>query len=388
MNLRLLLPALLLALTTAFSAAAQQRPTPQKVEHQQTTQRNYGNTNKNVAPIPDIPGLQKGGRPNYGGCDAYDATVGTPGCGTVVEQPICRTRGAINYGQPMFTANDCQCPTGYVEKRGRIGIGGRRENRCVKVDEPLVCKDTNASNHNRVINTPNGCVCKEGYAKDPATGLCVVPPIAIPPPGLTDLKVGLTSAMWSKRSGSNPTSSHGYRKREERFTQGDGMFWHYGRKKTSFKIAWSVGSSIGTYRQEDLNQVMKFPGPPVTARCPPGFYPYKTPGGLRCAIDTNEDWQDEDFDDLYDEVPQPQPDPMYTFSQEHAFQWSGACNSNGPICIQRFDQNTADKTATLTVTNKATGQVVFQQSVTVKRYGAPSGGGGGGRSPDQRYYIM
>jgi len=356
MNLRLLLPALLLALTTAFSTAAQQRPAPQKAAHTQTTQRNHANKNPNVAPIPDIPGLQKGGRPNYGGCDAYDATVGTPGCGTLSPLPpkpgeVCKEPKALNFGGPL----PCQfeiCDDPYSTTHGMIGDCGP---------------------------------CLQGFEKGPEGNCVKPPPREEPRPSTGSLKAGTTLEKYQKgnrRAGGRKTYLE-YAKFSESTqlgvpgsTKGRNNRWHN-------EIIFSVGSmlvSTPSNSGKGINsEVLKFPDPPKMV-CPEGATSHSYPGyGLWCMQDGK----------LVQPVPG-KPDPMHTFANEHSFRWTGACSSVGITCRMDIGQNiNRNYTAKLTVTNKSTGQVVLEQDVHVT--GKPVPPPGGGSRPPREHnpiYIM
>jgi len=125
--------------------AAQSRPSPQKVEHKQTWTYNHGNKNPDVAPIPLIEGLGPEGRPNFGGCDAADASMGRNGCGSTA---------------PLWPTPPTPPPA--------------------TSPSPALCSDTNASN----FGGPKPCVCKTGFKQHP-TGGCIrelQPPPAPPPP--------------------------------------------------------------------------------------------------------------------------------------------------------------------------------------------------------------
>jgi len=152
-RLLLALSALLVAGAVTFTTfaqqappAAQSRPSPQKVEHKQTWTYNHGNKNPDVAPIPLIDGMGPEGRPNFGGCDAADATMGRNGCGSTA---------------PLWPTPPTPPPPA--------------------TPAPSLCSDTNASN----FGGPLPCVCKTGFKKHP-TGGCIrelqPPPVPPPPP--------------------------------------------------------------------------------------------------------------------------------------------------------------------------------------------------------------
>jgi len=153
---------LLAALATVSVAAfAQQGSNKSANSQQHAPGADYSHRTRSPAIIPDIPGFQEGGRPNYGGCDAADVTMGRNGCGELPRPPVCTDPNASNRGAPL----PCQCNAGFVWN------GSACQN--------TICRDDKAPNYGKPLPCeppcPAGQVVLAGQCVPDPQNVCLIP---------------------------------------------------------------------------------------------------------------------------------------------------------------------------------------------------------------------
>jgi len=153
--------------TVSIGAFAQQGSNKSANSQQHAPGADYSHRIRSPAIIPDIPGFGPEGRPNYGGCDAADVTMGRNGCGEQPRPPVCNDPNASNRGQQ----GDCICNTGFVWNGSAC-----QDNICRDADaenfgkelpcKPKVCKESDAANY----GDPLPCLCADGQPM--VNGVC------------------------------------------------------------------------------------------------------------------------------------------------------------------------------------------------------------------------
>jgi len=151
--------------TVSIGAFAQQGGNKSANSQQHAPGADYSHRYRSPAVIPDIPGLGPGGRPNFGGCDAADATIGRNGCGERTPPPIpppCNDPNASNRGAAL----PCVCKDGFKWNGSACQDTICRDDKAPNVGKPLPCDPP----------CPAGQVPLAGQCEiDPIGDLCLDP---------------------------------------------------------------------------------------------------------------------------------------------------------------------------------------------------------------------